>query len=414
MTEVVPGTLALRRGEERRSILLSAAEGHSFLSSAAGAFSFQRGRCILSSAAGVILFSARAVHSFICGGGAFILVICCRSIFFSARPVHPFICGTGASADQTAAAVGRQNACPSGAVLQPFRGRWQFEYAVRHTFPAKSRPLEAILYVHRPRSRTASPSSSGMPCLRFTKCLVFVFENTPPSPPELPCLRFTKIPRLRLRKCLASALRTASPSHYEISAQQRQISCVSGGGAFLSSAAKSFSCQRGRGQGILSSAAGAFSFQRGRGILSSAVPEYLLSRQLRPVEGKTHVHRARYCSHFAAVGSLRMPSATLSRQNRGRWKPFYMSTGRAHENTPPSPQKMPCLRFTNCLVFVSGNVPPPQDYSSPKACLMTSTESRSSHPKNWTFSRVFLPWMFISTLARYGLRPTWPYAAVGS
>ncbi len=104
---------------------------------------------------------------------------------------------------------------------------------------------------------------------------------------------------------------------------------------------------------ILSSAAGAFSFQRGRCILSSAVPEHLLSRQLRPLEGKTHVHRARYCSHFAAVGILSMPSATLSRQNRGRWKPFYMSTGRAHENASPSPPGMPCLRFTKCLVFAS-------------------------------------------------------------
>ena len=89
-----------------------------------------------------------------------------------------------------------------------------------------------------------------------------------------------------------------------------------------------------------------FSFQRGRCILSSAVSEHLLSRQPRPLEGKTHVHRARYCSHFAAVGSLSMPSATLSRQNRGRWKPFYMSTGRAHENTSPSSPEMSRLHFT--------------------------------------------------------------------
>ncbi len=112
----------------------------------------------------------------------------------------------GASAEQTSAAVGRQNACPSSAVLQPFRGRRQFEYAVRHTFPAKSRPLEAILYVHRPRSQTASPPkilcltncpSSGtvpLPELpRFRNCLASASGTVPlpelPPPPELPRLR---------------------------------------------------------------------------------------------------------------------------------------------------------------------------------------------------------------------------------
>ena len=153
------------------------------------------------------------------------------------------------------------------------------------------------------------------------------------------------------------------------------------------------------------------------------------------MEGKTPVHRARYCCLFAAVGTLKMPSGTLLRENRGRWKPFYISTGRASRNVSPPRQKihrlMKCSAFTSqnpspppqkCLASVSQNVPPLQrqiprllrNYSRPKAFLMTSTESRSSHPKNWTFSRLFLPWMFISTLARYGLRPTWPYAAVGS
>ena len=177
MTEVVPGTLALRRGEERRSILLSVAEGHSFLSSAAGAFSFQRGRCILSSAAGVILFSARAVHSFICGGGAFILVICCRSIFFSARPVHPFICGTGASADCSHFAAVGSLSMPSATLSRQNRGRWKPFY----------------MSTGRAHENT-SPSSPGMPCLRFTKCLVF-------------------------------ASRTASLSHYEMLALQRQMFC---------------------------------------------------------------------------------------------------------------------------------------------------------------------------------------------
>ena len=119
---------------------------------------------------------------------------------------------------------------------------------------------------------------------------------------------------------------------------RREHFLVSGGGAFFHLRWESFSCHR------------------GRCILSSAVPEHLLIRQLRPLEGKTYVHRARYCSHFAAVGSLSMPSAILSLQNRGRWKPFYMSTGRAHENTPPSPQKMPCLR--ECLVFTLRNARP--------------------------------------------------------
>ena len=148
MTEVVPGTLALRRGGGKA--------WHSLVSGG-GAF-----------------FHLRREYFLVSGGGA----------FFHLR--------YGASADQTAAAVGSQNVCPPGAVLQPFRGRRQFEYAVRHTFPAKSRPLEAILYVHRPRSR---------------KCLAFVSENA--LPPELLCLTncpasgTAPLPELsRFRNCL--------------------------------------------------------------------------------------------------------------------------------------------------------------------------------------------------------------------
>ena len=146
---------------------------------------------------GKSLVSVAEVHSFICS----------EVIFLSARAgaVHSFICGTGASADQTAAAVGRQNACPSGAVLQSFRGRRQFEYAVRYTFPAKSRPLEAILYVHRPRSRAAMPSLHEMPRLRLRECLASASRTASSSPPGMPsspgmpCLRFTN--------CLAFTLR---------------------------------------------------------------------------------------------------------------------------------------------------------------------------------------------------------------
>ena len=66
MTEVVPGTLALRREGGRRGILSSAGAGHSshlqpehFLFSGAGAF-----------------FHLRREHFLVSGGGAFILVIC--------------------------------------------------------------------------------------------------------------------------------------------------------------------------------------------------------------------------------------------------------------------------------------------------------------------------------------------------
>ena len=257
MTEVVPGTLALRRGEERRSILLSVAEGHSFLSSAAGAFSFQRGRCILSSAAGVILFSARAVHSFICGGGAFILVICCRSIFFSARPVHPFICGTGASADQTAAAVGRQNACPAvGSLSMPSatlsrqnRGRWKPFYM--STGRAHELPLLRLRECLASASRNASSSSSKIPRLRLRNCpasasqkyLAFASENALPPLYELPRLHITKFP-LSKGKSLVSVAEGHSchlrRSHFLVSEGgdrvsfhlQPEHSLFSGGGAF--------------------------------------------------------------------------------------------------------------------------------------------------------------------------------------
>ena len=185
--------------------------GRSILSSAAGAFSFQRGRCILSSAAGVIFFSAAEGHSchlqpehFLFSGGRCILSSAAGVIFFSAgrgilschlQPEHFLVSGTGVSAEQTAAAVGRQNACPPGAVLQPFRGRRQFEDAVCHTFPAKSRPVEAILYVHRPRSRkypafasgTALPSLHEMPRLRLRECLAFTLRNFRSAKANLLC-----------------------------------------------------------------------------------------------------------------------------------------------------------------------------------------------------------------------------------
>ena len=51
------------------------------------------------------------------------------------------------------AAVGRYFWCPPAAVLQVFRARRQFENTIGHTFAGKSRPSEAILYIHRPRLR---------------------------------------------------------------------------------------------------------------------------------------------------------------------------------------------------------------------------------------------------------------------
>ena len=46
-------------------------------------------------------------------------------------------------------------------------------------------------------------------------------------------------------------------------------------------------------------------------------------------------HRARFCRIFAPVGILKMPSATLLRENRGRRRPFYISTGRTSGNVQP-------------------------------------------------------------------------------
>ena len=43
-------------------------------------------------------------------------------------------------------------------------------------------------------------------------------------------------------------------------------------------------------------------------------------------------HRARFCGVFAPVGILKMPSATLLRENRGRRTLFYISTGRTTLN----------------------------------------------------------------------------------
>ena len=48
---------------------------------------------------------------------------------------------------------------------------------------------------------------------------------------------------------------------------------------------------------------------------------------MRPVEGDFHCHWARFCGVFAPDGILKMPIATLLRENHGQWRPFYMSTG---------------------------------------------------------------------------------------
>ena len=275
MTEVVPGTLALRRGWRKGGAsFCQRRPGHSFLSSAAGAFSFQRGRGILSFAAGVI--------------------------FLSAWPVHPFICGTGASADQTAAAVGRQNACPSGAVLQPFRGRRQFEYAVRHTFPAKSRPLEAILYVHRPRSRKYLAFASGT-------ALPPLHKNASPWPPKIPCLRFTN--------CLSFTLRNFRSAKANLFCQWRRGILVICGEVILSSAGAVHPFISGTGASAEQTAAAVgrqnacpsgavLQPYRGRRHFEYAV-RHTFPAKSRPVEAILYVHRPR--SRAAMPSSPGMP-----------------------------------------------------------------------------------------------------------
>ncbi len=46
------------------------------------------------------------------------------------------------------------------------------------------------------------------------------------------------------------------------------------------------------------------------------------------MEGKRYVHLPRFCCIFAPDGTFKMPTATLLPENRGRWRPFYPSTGR--------------------------------------------------------------------------------------
>ena len=63
----------------------------------------------------------------------------------------------------------------------------------------------------------------------------------------------------------------------------------------------------------------------------------------RPVGGILGCHRARFRRVFAAVGILKMPSATLLRENHGRRTPFYISTA--------VPQEMNSLRSKMSLNF---------------------------------------------------------------
>ena len=60
-----------------------------------------------------------------------------------------------------------------------------------------------------------------------------------------------------------------------------------------------------------------------------------LQSEARPVESQNAVHRARNCGIIAAVGILKMPSGTLSRENHGRWTPVHISTGRGIPITCP-------------------------------------------------------------------------------
>ena len=47
------------------------------------------------------------------------------------------------------------------------------------------------------------------------------------------------------------------------------------------------------------------------------------------------LRRPQFRGVFAPDGILKMPSATLSRENHGRWRPFHISTGRASRNEQP-------------------------------------------------------------------------------
>ena len=57
--------------------------------------------------------------------------------------------------------------------------------------------------------------------------------------------------------------------------------------------------------------------------------------EVRPSGGIFAVHRPRFCRFFAPDGNLKMPSATLSRENRARLTLFYISTGRTSGNVQP-------------------------------------------------------------------------------
>ena len=55
----------------------------------------------------------------------------------------------------------------------------------------------------------------------------------------------------------------------------------------------------------------------------------------RPVDSILGLRRPRFRGVFAPVGIFKMPSATLSRENHGRWRPFQISNGRASRNVQP-------------------------------------------------------------------------------
>ncbi len=292
-------------------------------------------------------------------GGAFFLVICSRSIFFSAWPGHSFLSSAaGASAEQTSAAVGRQNACPSGAVLQQFRGRRQFEYAVRHTFPAKSRPVEAILYIHRPRSRAAMPL--GMPSLRFTKCHAFASGNVLPSSPKMPCLRFTKylafvlentppsgMPRLHITKFPLSkgkSLVSVAEVHSFICSEVIFLSARAGTGYPFICSGRHFLVS-GAGHSLICGA-GASADQTAAAVgRQNACPSGAV---LQPFRGRRQFEYA--VRHTFPAKSRPLEAILYVHRPRSRKYPAFAS-GTA---LPPL-HELPRLRFRECLAFTLRN-----------------------------------------------------------
>ena len=121
------------------------------------------------------------------------------------------------------------------------------------------------------------------------------------------------------------------------------------------------------------------------------------------MEASNAVHRPRFCMVFAPDGIFKIPTATLLRENHGRWRPFYISTGpnRNQKDDPKVKNTYGSSRLQNiCRIY-------PISYFSFFRREVMLTRSLMSLCRSSIFT---LSWVMVSrsrTVTQWSLRESW-------